>query len=320
MKNLISIIVTVYNVCNYLEECLDSIINQTYKLWECILVDDGSTDNSGEICDEYCKKDNRFHVIHKANGGPSSARNAGLEIIGDVGYGCFVDSDDCLDKHFLENAIGLIKKYDTDVVQVKYTRDYENLGSGEAANVDCMTADQVFDDILQFREYEPIVCAKLYRTQVIRELRFNESCVVLEDVEFLTKLMLSSSLVYSSYVGYYYRQTPNSLITQGLNIKKLIGSISSHNSCIETLKDTRMRERSYKFKFNSLFSWLIRTASYDDWKSYYKIVQKEVRSDFVQIIKNSQLGLKSKLILIACAMNPDISHLLIECRPNKTKA
>ena len=319
MKDLISIIVPVYNVCDYLEECLDSIINQTYKLWECILVDDGSTDNSCEICDEYCKKDNRFHVIHKKNGGASLARNAGLEIVsGD--YVCFVDSDDCLDKHFFENAIGLVKKYDTDVIQVKYTRDYENLGSGEAVNVDCMSANQVFDDILQFSEYDPMIWAKLYKTQVIKSLCFNESCVVLEDVEFLTKLMLSSSLVYSSYVGYYYRQTPNSLITQGLNIKKLMGSIASHNSCIETLKDTKMSERSYKFKYNSLFSWLIRTASYDDWKSYYKIVQKEVRSDFIQIIKNSQLGLKSKLVLITCAINSNISHILTELHSNNTNA
>ena len=320
MNDLISIIVPVYNVCNYLEECLDSIINQTYNLWEFILVDDGSTDNSGEICDEYCKKDNRFRVIHKGNGGTPAAKNTGLEIIGECGYVCFVDSDDCLDKHFLENAIGIAKKYDTDVVQVGYTRDYENLGSGEVDNVECMTAEQVFDDIMQFSKYDPMIWAKLYKTHIIKNLRFNVNCVVLEDVEFLTKLMLSSNLSSSSYVGYYYRQTPNSLITQGLSIKKLIGSIASHNSCIETLKDTKMSERSYKFKYNSLFNWLIRTASYDDWKSYYKIVQKEVRSDFIQIIKNSQLGLKSKLVLITCAINSNISHILTELHSNNTNA
>lgn len=307
MKKLVSVIVPVYNVCKYLEECLDSLINQTYESWECILVDDGSTDNSGEICDEYCKKDNRFRVIHKENGGLSSARNTGLEIV-DGGYTCFVDSDDCLDKYFLENVISIANKYDVDVVQLKYTRDYEKLGKDATSCVAFMSENQVFNDILQFDKYEPIMCAKLYKTQVIKEFRFNEKCFVLEDVEFLTKLMQNSNCACSSYVGYYYRKTENSLISQGLNIKKLIGSIESHNSCIEILYTTSMEERSYKFKYTSLFNWLIRTASYDDWKNFYKTIQKEIRSDFVRIIKNSQLGLKSKIVLIICAINLNIAH------------
>lgn len=78
-NDLISVIVPIYNVEKYLQECLDSIINQTYKNLEIILVDDGSTDNSGIICNEYAKKDNRIKVIHKKNGGLSSARNAGMD-------------------------------------------------------------------------------------------------------------------------------------------------------------------------------------------------------------------------------------------------
>lgn len=306
MKDLISVIVPVYNVFNYLEECLDSIINQTYESWECILVDDGSTDNSGEVCDEYCKKDNRFRVIHKENGGISSARNAGLEIIG--GYVCFLDSDDCLDMHFFENAIGIAKKYNTDVVQFKYTRDYEELGKDVKSEIVCMSAYQVFDDTLKFDEIDPMVWAKLYKTQVIKKLYFNTNCYVLEDVEFLTKLMLSCTFACNSYIGYYYRITSNSLIQQGLNIKKLIGSIASQNSCIEALKNTTMRERSYQFKYNSLFNWLIRTAGYDNWKNYYKTIRKEVRSDFVQIIKNNQLGVKNKIVLIICTINLNMTQ------------
>lgn len=80
MNGLISVIVPVYNVEKYIRQCLDSIINQTYKNLEIILVDDGSTDNSGQICDEYAVKDNRIKVIHKENGGQSSARNTGLDV------------------------------------------------------------------------------------------------------------------------------------------------------------------------------------------------------------------------------------------------
>lgn len=96
MGDLISIIVPVYNVESYLEQCIDSILAQSYKNLEIILVDDGSTDRSGDICDRYAEKDSRIHVVHKANGGLSSARNAGLKIChGD--YLGFVDSDDYID-------------------------------------------------------------------------------------------------------------------------------------------------------------------------------------------------------------------------------
>ena len=93
MTDLISIVVHVYNVAEYLHECIDSIINQTYKNIEIILVDDGSTDNSGEICDEYAKKDNRIIVVHQENKGPNSARKKGI-IIAKGNYIGFVDGDD----------------------------------------------------------------------------------------------------------------------------------------------------------------------------------------------------------------------------------
>ena len=171
-----------------------------------------------------------------------------------------------------------------------------------------MSASQVFDDILQFNKFDSMVYSKLYKSDLIKNLRFNKNCVVLEDVEFLTKLMLSCTCACSSYVGYYYRKTPNSLIQQGLKIKTLIGSIASHNSCIEILKDTKMRERSYQFKFYSLFNWLIRTADYDDWKSFYRIIKKEAKSDFGYIIKNSFLRLKSKILLLNCAISINVAH------------
>lgn len=314
MKDLISIIVPVYNVCNYLEECLDSIINQTYKLWECILVDDGSTDNSGEICDEYCKKDNRFRVIHKENGGLSSARNAGLEIIGKCEYVCFVDSDDCLDKHFLENAIGIAKKYDTDVVQVGYTRDYENLGSGEVDNVECMTAEQVFDDSLRFSKYNPMVWDKLYKIHIIKNLRFNETCYVLEDVDFSARVMQNCTCTFSEYKGYYYRVTPNSLATQGLNTRKLIGSITSQNLCIQLLRETDIEDNAYQFKYESLFNWLVRTANQDGWKELYHIIQKQILNDIIHIIRSRGITLKMKILLYACGISPLLAHLVCKIR------
>ena len=116
----ISIIIPVYKVEQYLPECLDSVINQTYKNLEIICVDDGSPDNSGKILDEYASKDNRIKVIHKENGGVSSARNAGLDIAtGD--WISFVDADDYIASDFYDKLIGSSKDGEADVVQCGYT-------------------------------------------------------------------------------------------------------------------------------------------------------------------------------------------------------
>lgn len=120
----ISIIVPIYNISAYLRQCLDSIQAQTFKDWECILVDDGSTDSSPLVCDEFAARDPRFKVIHKTNGGVSSARNAGLlaasaELIG------FVDPDDWTEPTMFEKLYNLITDYDADIAQVGYIKEYQ---------------------------------------------------------------------------------------------------------------------------------------------------------------------------------------------------
>ena len=125
---LISVIVPVYNVAEYLPECVDSICNQSYKNLEIILVDDGSTDNSGKICDEYAKKDLRIKVIHKENGGLSDARNTGIEIAQGE-WISFVDSDDLISNHMYEKMYeaGLI--YSASLVCCQSTQDYKNINT-----------------------------------------------------------------------------------------------------------------------------------------------------------------------------------------------
>ena len=113
-QDLISVIVPVYNVENYLKRCLDSIINQTYQNIEIILIDDGSTDNSGNLCEDYKKIDNRIKVVHKTNGGLSDARNTGIKKAKGK-YITFVDSDDYVEYDYVEYLYNLIKKYDTNI-------------------------------------------------------------------------------------------------------------------------------------------------------------------------------------------------------------
>lgn len=119
----ISVIVPVYNVEKYLSQCLDSIIHQTYKNLEIILVDDGSTDSSGLICDNYSQKDKRIKIIHKCQGGLSDARNAGLKIATGE-YISFIDSDDFIDKNMYSILINNTQKYNSDIVWFNYYNYY----------------------------------------------------------------------------------------------------------------------------------------------------------------------------------------------------
>src|SRR5690625_3550080 len=124
MEIKLSIIVPIFNMEQLLPKCLDSILTQTFKGFELILVNDGSTDKSGEICDDYAHKDQRIKVIHKKNGGTSSARNAGLAVAkGD--YIGFVDSDDYINKHMYETLYNSAIKHSSDIVLCSYEDVYE---------------------------------------------------------------------------------------------------------------------------------------------------------------------------------------------------
>ena len=125
MEELISVVVPVYNVEKYIDKCINSIINQTYKNLEIILVDDGSPDNCGKICDEYAKKDNRIKVTHKENGGVSSARNIGIKnATGD--WLTFVDADDWIENNFVEQLLKIGNQENAEIVLCGYNRVNRN--------------------------------------------------------------------------------------------------------------------------------------------------------------------------------------------------
>ena len=128
----VSIVVPIYNVEQYLAECVDSLIIQTYGKIEIILVDDGSTDNSGKIADEYGMKDLRIKVIHKKNGGLSDARNAGI-VVARGEYIMFVDSDDYVDSRFVETALSAAQDHSADIVSFKFTAVYEDGSAKESS-------------------------------------------------------------------------------------------------------------------------------------------------------------------------------------------
>ncbi len=185
MKNpLISIIVPVYKTEQYLDRCLDSIVNQTYKNLEIILVDDGSPDNCPQMCDEWKTKDSRIRVIHKENDGLANARNSGIEIAsGD--YMMFADSDDFLEKDMIDFLLNLSLKYDADVSRCGFYFDYENgekKSAGNDKDIKLPDYDERMIDLATGGHISGVAWNKLYKRNVIISHPYSKKDGCSEDI------------------------------------------------------------------------------------------------------------------------------------------
>lgn len=217
--DLISIIVPVYNVENYLKRCLDSIINQTYKNLEIICIDDGSKDSSGKILDKYKLKDKRIKVRHKKNGGLASARNAGIQVATGKYIG-FVDSDDYIEPNMFEELYNSIIENNSDISICNFYLDYEDENKIiENVNNDVINAKMEKLEYINklFRNnYNCYMCNKLYKAKLIKKLKFDQSILILEDVVYNVDLSQYVNTV--SYVDkclYYYVQRNTSITHKG---------------------------------------------------------------------------------------------------------
>lgn len=219
---LISVIVPIYNVEAYLEKCINSIICQSYRNLEIILVNDGSTDNSQKICEEYKKKDSRIKVIHKENGGLSDARNCGLEIATGE-YIAFLDSDDWIDEELYSTLYNLIKKYNADISICSFKNVFS-----EDEKLNRINNEYVYDNIealnrLYTKEGTQMVVAwnKLYKRKILSNMKFPKGKIH-EDAFLIPRLLYNAKrIAYIEKELIYYRYTPNSITNSKFNIKRL---------------------------------------------------------------------------------------------------
>ena len=231
---LISVIVPVYNVEKYLDRCVESIVNQTYTNLEIILVDDGSPDNCPAMCDAWAEKDNRIKVIHKENGGVSSARNTGINAAsGD--YIAFVDSDDYIDCLMYEKMMNTIQINNSDVV-ICCINVYGN--DWHYPNLYCETSEEIMIAFYRYQLYSPI--NKLISARIIKQknIRFDESLRIAEDLKFNYYLFSEASKVQiiSDCLYYYVENNESAIKDVDENVVlrwKVLGKILAEN-CVES--------------------------------------------------------------------------------------
>lgn len=233
--DLISIIVPVYQVENYLERCLESILKQTYSNFEVILIDDGSKDQSANICEKYAQKDSRIRVFHKENGGLASARNKGIERANGDWY-CFIDSDDYIKEDYLEYLLNLCIKNNADISCCNYDIVYEDISNVDKnIKLDEQESNQIYSSekftyLLICDKIANYAWNKLYRSTLWKNFRFDENYRIYEDMVTLYKVAAEGrKAVFGCEAKYFYVQRSSSL----LHTNKELGNLLDYFNVLE---------------------------------------------------------------------------------------
>ena len=212
LNELVSIIVPVYNVERYLDKCIESICGQTYKHLEIILIDDGATDNSGEICDQWKRRDSRIRVIHKENGGLSDARNAGIDVAAGE-WLMFVDGDDTISEDTAERLYQAAKEQHCQIAVCNMIRLYDD-GSTEpfyrpADSLTVLAGQRRFETLSQ-----PSVCNKLFKAELFLNLRFPKGKYYEDTFVYHVLAHRASNIVLTGHDGYFYLLRRESILGQ----------------------------------------------------------------------------------------------------------
>ena len=311
---LISVIVPVYKVENYLNQCIESIVNQTYKNLEIILVDDGSPDNCPLMCDNWAKKDNRIKVIHKQNNGVSSARNVGLEVAtGD--YLCFVDSDDTIHPKYCEILLNSILTNNADIAVCSWKK-VNDINNPKNKNYNtnnltskCFEGGEVFD--LLYNKKIPLIMAlwiKLYKKDIFKNITFPENKTVAEDDAIIPQVLLNCKrMVYVNLALYNNTQRNDSLTTISFSKKRL------HS--LEVFKDRIEFIKVHKPEFvdeavNHYIRILILYYHYAKWAKMEKEILDQIKNEINKVSSN---GYENKLTKMF-KKHPKILNVILKVR------
>ena len=317
MSIKISIIVPVYNVEKYLERCIISILNQRFYDFELILVNDGSTDRSLDICNEYEKIDNRIKVINKENGGLSSARNAGIEVAKGE-YIAFVDSDDYINRNMYQVLYDNIIKADADISisNFEYVDENDDVNlNNKLENIEFMTFNNIeaMHQLYSGNNVQFIVAwNKLYKRELFRELRYTEGRIH-EDEFIIHKLLYNTNkVVYTPLRLYYYVQRIGSITQSTFNVKRL-DAIYAFSERLKYFREKDLKD--LEFKTQIFYLQLFFTSYYkvkseiNNCEKELKELKKDYNRNFIRILKNTYYSWNYKRICILFFVNPKLFEL-----------
>ena len=307
MRPLISVIIPVYNVEDYLAKCVASVLNQTYDKLEILLVDDGSTDSSGMLCEGLSKSDRRIKVIHKINGGLSSARNAGLETA-TGSFISFIDSDDYLADDFYETLLNVAVKDRTiassHIVRVDENGVITRRSDPHISGGSISTEEFVRELLLHIGDVS--VCSKLFRRDLIGSLRFDESKLN-EDLLFITELLPKIDKInFTGRVGYYYLCRSNSIsVKYGKAIEDMVSnSLIFRERALSLFPKLKVEANRFVMVQHMSYLLLLPEELHSIQNSKYKSAIKLLRHEYLKNgLMNRQLRYRDKIIILLQTLN-----------------
>ena len=318
MASKISVIIPVYNVEQYLEKCLDSILNQTYKNIEIILVNDGSIDKSGLICDEYSRKYNNIKVFHKENGGVSSARNLGITVAKGE-YITFADPDDFLNKDMYKILYENAKNYNSDITICSVNEIRENViatedNTGKINKYSKKDAiNGYFNDIYPFNHN--YLWNKLFKRAMFDEIKLNEKITYQEDSEIMIKLLnLSENIIYVGIPLYNYDLRLGSLSSGNISKSKITAERAFYSIYEYTKENICEYKDKALLKYISLvFNIVIEIIkSGDQYNDDYINIGYRIKEIYWQLIKTNSIPIKYKIHSTLIILSPRLYKIYIK--------
>lgn len=319
-EKLVSVIIPAYNIEDYIGRCLDSIISQTYKNLEIIVVDDGSRDYTGEILDNYAKKDRRIKVIHKENGGVSSARNKGIEAAeGD--YIGFIDGDDLIEPEMYKTLVDLLEEENVDIAHCGYQMVfpdridyYHNTGKKKI-----QTTEEGLKDLLSGEMIEPGLVNKLYKKELIKNCRLNETVKINEDLLMNYQLFkLSQKSVYYDITPYSYMIRSSSATGANSLITKREDSLRVLNQIKDDCINNNLLSIIYK-RYIYLLMAICRDGLKDkSYMKYQKKQRKQLKKELKTDVFKSCIPKKLKYMSLFSCYFPHIMKIIYKMYDLKT--
>lgn len=299
---LISVIIPVYNVRNYIDKCIESVMKQTYENLEIILVDDGSTDGSEKKCDEYLERDKRISVIHKENGGLSDARNHALNKISGK-FVTFVDSDDYIDLRMIETLYKLIEEYEADVSCVSFQRVFEGKQEKNVTfpfQIATYSGNEAIEDMLYKKSVDTSAWGKLYKASDFNIIRYPIG-MIFEDWGTTYKIFHNKNrIVCSSAKMYFYVQRSGSLVHDNFSKKRFDRIVIAkqifdwaNEECVELIDAARARY------FQANVQTIREMPLTEQWLEEQEDIKKCIKKYRKDILKDKNIKFIDKLIAVS---------------------